>query len=72
MNSDTIIKQFGWNVRSLRLKRRWTQEELAQHANLTPNFIGFVERGERNITLKNIVKIAKGLGYPVHRLFKGI
>lgn len=72
MNSETIIKQFGWNVRSLRLKRRWTQEQLAQAAGLTPNFIGFVERGERNITLKNIVKIAKGLGYPVHGLFKGI
>jgi len=56
----------------LRFKRRWTQEQLAQHAGLTPNFIGFVERGERNITLKNAVKIAKGLNYPVHKLFEGI
>lgn len=72
MNSETIIKQFGSNVRKLRQKRRWTQEQLAQHASLTPNFIGFVERGERNITLKNAVKIAKGLNYPVHKLFDGI
>lgn len=72
MNSETIIKQFGWNVRKLRQKRRWTQEQLAQHAGLTPNYIGFVERGERNITLKNAVKIAKGLNYPVHKLFEGI
>jgi len=72
MNSEAIIKQFGWNVRQLRLKRHWTQEKLAQHAGLTPNFIGFVERGERNITLKNTVKIAKGLKYPVHKLFAGI
>jgi transcriptional regulator with XRE-family HTH domain len=59
-------------VRRLRQKRKWTQELLAQHACLTPNFIGFVERGERNITLKNTVKIAKGLNYPVHKLFEGI
>lgn len=72
MNSETIIKQFGWNVRKLRLKRHWTQEQLAQHAGLTPNYIGFVERGERNITLKNAVKIAKGLNFPVHKLFEGI
>ncbi len=72
MNEQVIIQQFGCNVRKLRLKRRWTQEELAQHSGLTPNFIGFVERGERNITLKNAVKIAKGLNFPVHRLFEGI
>ena len=72
MNKEAIIKQFGGNVRKLRFKRRWTQEQLAQHAGLTPNFIGFVERGERNITLKNAVKIAKGLNYPVHKLFEGI
>jgi XRE family transcriptional regulator, regulator of sulfur utilization len=72
MNNNMIIKQFGWNVRELRLKRKWTQEQLAQHAGLTPNYIGFVERGERNITLKNAVKIAKGLNFPVHKLFEGI
>jgi len=72
MDSQAVIKQFGMNVRRLRLKRQWTQEQLAQHAGLTPNFIGFVERGERNITLKNTVKIAKGLKYPVHKLFQGI
>jgi transcriptional regulator with XRE-family HTH domain len=72
MSNEIIIKKFGENVRKLRSKRNWTQEELAQHAGLTPNYIGFVERGERNITLKNTVKIAKGLGYPVHKLFEGI
>jgi len=72
MKNETTTKQFGANVRKLRLKRAWTQEDLAHHSGLTPNFIGFVERGERNITLKNTVKIAKGLGYPVHKLFEGI
>ncbi len=72
MNEQAIIHQFGCNVRKLRLKRQWTQEQLAQHSGLTPNFIGFVERGERNITLKNAVKIAKGLNFPVHKLFEGI
>jgi transcriptional regulator with XRE-family HTH domain len=38
-----------------------TQEELAERANLHPTYIGSVERGERNISLENIVSIAKAL-----------
>jgi len=70
--SDKYVKQFGQNVRQLRLKKGWTQEYLAHRADVTPNFIGFVERGERNITLKNALKVSKGLGCPIHKLFKGI
>ncbi len=72
MGTNKYVKQFGLNVRQLRLKKGWTQATLAQRAEVTPNFIGFVERGERNITLKNALMVANGLGCPIHKLFKGM
>ena len=72
INKQAIAKQFGANVRKLRQKRGWTQEQLAQHSGLSPNYVGFVERGERNITLKNIVKISRGLGSPASKVIEGL
>lgn len=52
---------FGQNVRSRRHKIGLTIEELAEAANLHHNYIGSVERGERNIALENIIALAKAL-----------
>lgn len=52
---------FGKRVRELRLDRRLSQEKLAELADLHRNYVGGVERGERNISLVNIVKLAHGL-----------
>ena len=49
-------------MRELRLAKGWTQEELAEHTGLHPTYIGGVERGERNLGLDNILKIARALG----------
>ncbi|MBI3236863.1 MAG: helix-turn-helix transcriptional regulator [Chlamydiales bacterium] len=46
---------FGQNVRTLRHRMGLTIEELAEAAGLHHNYIGSVERGERNIALENIV-----------------
>jgi transcriptional regulator with XRE-family HTH domain len=52
---------FGNRVRELRLQRKFSQEKLAELADLHRNYVGGVERGERNVSLLNIVKLARGL-----------
>jgi transcriptional regulator with XRE-family HTH domain len=69
-NSD-ILRRFGKRVRELRLKKGITsQMDLALKAGLDRAYIGGVERGERNIALVNIEKIAKALGLSVEELLK--
>lgn len=53
--------EFGYLVRHYRTVLGWSQEELACRSGLDRTYIGGVERGERNISLLNIVKIAQAL-----------
>ena len=52
---------FGNRLRELRLRSGLSQEKLAELADLHRNYVGGVERGERNVSLLNIVKLAHGL-----------
>ena len=52
---------FGKRVRELRMERGFSQERLAELSDLRRNYIGGVERGERNIGLLNIVRLAHAL-----------
>ena len=52
---------FGKQVRKLRLDRGLSQEKLAELADLHRNYVGGVERGERNIAIINIVALAHAL-----------
>ena len=53
---------FARNMRRIRLSLEMTQERLAERAELHPNYISSVERAERNISIRNIERIAKALG----------
>ncbi len=72
MDKETILKTFGNNVREQRLLNKISQEELAFNANLDRTYIGGVERGERNVSLHNIAKIAKALNIEISILLKNI
>ena len=58
----TIRKKFGDKVRELRRAKGLSQEELAFRAGVHRNYLGGIERGERNPALDNIAAIAKALG----------
>jgi transcriptional regulator with XRE-family HTH domain len=60
--SAEIKRRFGKNVRQARRSTGLSQEALALKSNLNRTYIGSVERGERNISLINIHRIAKALG----------
>jgi transcriptional regulator with XRE-family HTH domain len=66
------LKQFGARVRALREKAGLSQEALADKAQIHRTYIGGVERGERNLGLKNVLRIAKALGVQPARLFEGL
>ena len=68
--NDILIK-FGKRVQEIRLKKGITsQMDLASKAGLDRTYIGGIERGERNIGLINVAKIAKTLGVDISDLFK--
>ena len=66
---DAIKFAFGQRVRELRAEKGLSQEALAASCDLDRSYIGGVERGERNVSLLNIKKIADALGIPVTELF---
>ena len=66
------LAAFGQNVRGERLRLRISQEELAHRADLDRSYIGQVERGETNISLLNLLRIAKALEVGPERLVRAL
>ena len=63
---------FGQRVRQARISLGLSQEELEEATGLHRTYVGSVERGERNISLENIVKIASALRTTASKLLDGI
>lgn len=62
----------GDRIRSLRSEKGWSQEELADNCNLHRTYIGGIERGERNVSYRNLRRIADSLSTELGTLFKDI
>ena len=69
---DDIRVRFGKALRQKRLRLGVSQEAFADMCQLDRTYIGGIERGERNVALVNIEKIAKTLQLSVAQLFRGV
>lgn len=72
MPAPPLKLAFGKSIRTLRESRGYSQEELAERAGLHRNYVGGIERGERNVALENIVKLAKALAVRSKDLFESL
>ena len=68
MNQNTISK-LGLKIRVERQKQKISQEKLAEFANLNRNFIGMIERGETNVTVRNLENIANAFLILKYKIF---
>lgn len=67
-----LLVAFGGHLRQLRHDRLLTVEQVAESAGLHPNYLSSVERGERNVSLYNIWRIASSLGLSGADLMAGL
>jgi transcriptional regulator with XRE-family HTH domain len=70
--SHVIKLAVGATIRDLRVRAGYSQELLAEKAGLHRTYVGGVERGERNVSLENIVRIARALKVKPSQLLEGI
>jgi len=67
----THRKVLGENLRSLRLAKGLTQEQLARKSKVTSDYISMLEHARANVGLDNLIKIARALKTPLAELIKG-
>lgn len=65
---EVNFRQIGVKIKEERLKRHLTQEKLAEMVDVTPAFVGHIERGERSLSLITLIKISNCLGVTIDYL----
>lgn len=70
-DEEQVKRRFGELVRARRKKRDLTQEVLGEMSGLHRTYVSSLERGERNVSLYNIVRLADALGVTPSELFDG-
>lgn len=66
----SVLKQIGLKFRVERTKKQLSQEKFAEIAGVHTNYIGKVERGEQNLTIKKIVDLANSLGVSIYNILE--
>ena len=69
MEEEKLAEHFGALVRKLRLERAYSQEGLAQAAKLERAYVGMIERGEVNVSVRTALRLAKALDLTLSGLF---
>lgn len=72
MTSDPHLLVVGREIARIRAARGISQERLAELASLHRNYVGLVERGERNPTLKTLIAVAEALDVSLAEMFAGV
>lgn len=68
-----VLKVVGTNIRLARVRRGWSQEELAHQAGINhQSLISPLERGQTRSRLDTYVRLARALELPLHQLFDGV
>ncbi|MBE3139549.1 MAG: helix-turn-helix transcriptional regulator [Thermoplasmata archaeon] len=70
--ADANLKKLGNNVRVLRHQKGLSQEQLAELTGLHRTYIGGIERGERNVSILNLIRLSKALDITVSKMVEGI
>lgn len=68
----SLLVQFGRIVRKMRLDKGLSQEKLAEKAEVHRTYIGMIERGEKNVTLTNVSKVARALDKTMSQLLENL
>ena len=72
VSRPSVQVRFGRRVRRFRTDGGYSQEAFAHQAGLDRSYLGLIERGQRNITLANIEKIARALGVSISTLMQDV
>ncbi|MDC0764929.1 helix-turn-helix transcriptional regulator [Brevibacillus sp. AG] len=67
---ELVLQHVGKMIREIRKAQGLSQEQLAERVGTKHTDIGKLERGERNVTLKTLVRVASSLGIEIHKLFE--
>jgi transcriptional regulator with XRE-family HTH domain len=65
----SLLASIGKRIQSLREKRGLTQEQLEEKSGINTKYVSAIERGQKNVTIKTLEKIAKGLDIELYELF---
>ncbi len=69
MEEEALAKEFGALIRRLRLEKAYSQEGLAEAAKLERAYVGKIERGEANVSVRTSYKLARALGTTLSGMF---
>ena len=72
MHRDRTLVSFGRNVAKIRNDRGFSQDKLAEKANLDRTFVSGIERGVRNPGIKTVLRVARALNVSIADLCKGV